>query len=79
MPNVTDITYCVLWQFSGCNTKQLLYSYWKAVSMNCGCLFLSTVSPLVESYKQGGHSALASLSSRCKLVGSAFLQDTDVL
>ena len=27
-----------------------LYSCWKAVSMNGGCMFLSTVSPLVEAY-----------------------------
>ena len=33
------------------------------------------MSPLVESYKQGVHPALASLSSRCKLVWRAFLQE----
>ena len=37
---------CV-WQLSGCNTNKLPHSCWKAVSMNCGCLFLGTMSPLV--------------------------------
>ena len=43
------------------------------MSMNCGCLFLSTVSPLVEACKQVMHSTL---SSRYKQVGSAFLTDS---
>ena len=44
--------------------KKMLYSCWKTVSMNCGCLFLSTVSSLVEAYK---HSSSSSLGSRCVL------------
>ncbi len=69
---VTDITLAkchvhymlCFWQLSGCNTTKLPHSCWKAVSMNCGCLFLSTVSSLVEACKQGMHSALALLSSK---------------
>ena len=46
------------------------------MSINCVCLFLSTVSQLDESYKQGDNSTL---SSRYEQVGNAFLQEIDVL
>ena len=40
------------WQLRGCITKKLSRSCWKTVSMNCGCLFLSSVSQLQARSKR---------------------------
>ena len=69
-PNVTDITYIVFGNSAVATQQNCLIPAGKQVSMKCGYLFLSTVSPLVEACKQGMHSAL---SSRYRKVGSAFL------